>query len=96
MLPLIDEAAVFAALRTVIDPEMHIDIVTLGLVYGVVIREEGILITMTLTTPLCPYADAIVAAVEQSCAQFARPVQVVVTFSPAWTPPRHLREILGV
>lgn len=93
---LIAKEDVVRALTTVIDPEMHIDIHTLGLIYDIAIKEEGIVITMTLTTPLCPYADAIVTAVKETCAQFMLPVQVQVTFTPPWAPPAHLREILGV
>jgi metal-sulfur cluster biosynthetic enzyme len=87
---------VIAALKEVIDPELHIDVYTLGLIYGVTVTDAAINISMTLTTPLCPYADQIVAAVKASCGALGRVVNVVVTFTPPWEPPLHLRAVLGI
>lgn len=84
------------ALREVIDPEMHIDIYTLGLIYNIQVGDGGISILMTLTTPLCPYAADIERAVKDACARFGIPVHVEITFSPAWVAPSNLRAILGI
>jgi len=51
---------IIAALKTVIDPEIHADVYTLGLIYDIKVGENGIDILMTLTTPFCPYGDEIV------------------------------------
>lgn len=96
MQPLVNEKDVVSALKSVIDPEMHIDIYTLGLIYRISIDERGITILMTLTTPLCPYAGEIVAAVEQACAALGLPARIELTFTPSWVPPQDLRAILGV
>ena len=88
----IDESAkVWAALREVIDPELGLDIVAMGLVYGV--REEGdvVVIDITLTTPGCPVSESIpadaVGAVGQAL-EGSHPVDVEIVWDPPWTPDR--------
>jgi metal-sulfur cluster biosynthetic enzyme len=84
------------ALYGVIDPEMHIDIYTLGLIYDITLAKNKVLILMTLTTPLCPYAEDIVSAVKAACEALGVCTEVQITFSPPWVSPPHLRAILGV
>jgi len=80
--------AIWAALGTVIDPELGLDIVTLGLVYDVACEADAALITHTLTTPGCPMeriiTDGIIAAVSQ-VAGVAK-VATRVVWDPAWHP----------
>ncbi len=52
------------ALKEIIDPELAINIYDLGLVRNISIEDDGINILMTLTTPLCPFADIIMQDVE--------------------------------
>jgi metal-sulfur cluster biosynthetic enzyme len=80
------DAALWSALATVIDPEIGLDIVTLGLVYGVEIRDDVAWITHTLTTPGCPMerliTDGIRAAallVDDICG-----VETQLVWEPAW------------
>lgn len=74
------------SLATVIDPEIGLDIVTLGLVYGVEIRDDIAWITHTLTTPGCPMeriiTDGIRAAVLQ--VEGIRGVETKIVWDPAW------------
>lgn len=76
------------ALGNVIDPELGIDIVSLGLIYGVAIESGRVDVLMTLTTPGCPMHGTIAADVEQTLRQlpWVNDVQVRVTYTPPWTP----------
>ncbi len=75
------------ALYEVIDPELMVNIVDLGLVYDVEIKEENIVkVTMTLTTPHCPMGEAIQTgvknALEKELPGFE--VDINLVFEPAW------------
>jgi len=76
------------ALKAVIDPEIYQNIVDLGLVYGVALREDNAVdVTMTLTTPHCPMGPQIIADVENTIlANGARDVNVQIVWEPMWTP----------
>jgi len=93
--------SVEAALGTVLDPELGIDIVSLGLIYEIEADESGMVsILMTMTTPGCPMHETIAADVEQTVRAVpgVRDLHVTVTFSPEWTPERlkpQARFILG-
>lgn len=81
---------VLAALREVIDPELGLNIVDLGLVYGVNITgDAGVTIEMTLTTPGCPLQANFREAVERVLWR-AFPdlpeVNVALVWNPPWTP----------
>jgi metal-sulfur cluster biosynthetic enzyme len=78
--------ALWNALATVIDPELGLDIVTLGLVYGVEIHEDVAWITHTLTTPGCPMARNITEAIRGAAmlADGIRGVETCLVWDPAW------------
>jgi metal-sulfur cluster biosynthetic enzyme len=90
---------VVAALQKLPDPELHIDLWTLGLIRKVEVSkdEEQVEVTMTFTTPLCPYGPQMVADIKRAVLDLgARVVDVEVVFDPPWEPPEGLREMLGV
>lgn len=77
-----------AALRTVFDPEIPVNIFDLGLVYETKIEEGGkIKITMTLTAPACPVAGDIVRDVQEKveAIEGVSDCHVQLTFDPPWT-----------
>jgi probable FeS assembly SUF system protein SufT len=84
----IDAAQVDQALASVFDPEIPVNIVDLGLIYGVSIDTDGIVrITMTLTAPGCGMGDVLVADVERRVAMvpFVDQVEVDLVFDPPWS-----------
>lgn len=83
--------AVRKALATVIDPELQIDIVSLGLIYNVTIENENkVAIRMTLTTPGCPLAPVIDQMVREALFGLVedteQDVTIDLTFDPPWIP----------
>jgi len=76
------------ALKEVLDPELGINIVDLGLVYDIVLAEGMADITATLTSPGCPLGPEIVANVRRAVSQFddIDDVQMHIVFSPPWHP----------
>ena len=78
-------------LSSVIDPELGIDLVNLGLIYTIDLDDHGIcLIEMTLTTIGCPIADYLVQQVKVAVKQVdeVRNVDVQIVWEPAWSPDR--------
>ncbi len=77
-----------SALENVIDPELGINVVDLGLIYNILIEEKKIAIDMTLTTPGCPLAGMLAGNVEQALRE-AFPdmeVEVSLVWDPPWSP----------
>lgn len=78
---------IMGALENVIDPELGIDIVNMGLVYGVDLNEEGLCtVTMTLTTMGCPLAGHIEQDVRRSLSDIPqiKEIDVNIVWSPPW------------
>ena len=86
------------ALEMVTDPEIGIDLVTLGLIYDVKISPKNeVAIKMTLTTSGCPFADLMLKQVKQAVRMIgATGVEVEVVFDPPWEPSEELRALLGI
>jgi FeS assembly SUF system protein len=84
-------AEVLDALKTVQDPEIPVDLVSLGLIYDMIIRQDGLVyIEMTLTTPACPVAGSLPAQV-QNVISLVPGVSVVIVelvWDPIWSQDR--------
>ncbi len=89
---------IIAQLQTVDDPELQLDIYSLGLIYDIKIKaNQEVEIVMTLTTPACPYGPMIVQMVEMALRQInIDQPKITVVFEPAWQAPQNLRELLGL
>lgn len=89
------EAQAIEALRAVYDPELGVNVVDLGLIYGVQARDDGsVLVTMTLTTPGCPLHTALaegVAATLDAIPGFPDG-EIRLVFDPPWDPSRMTAE----
>jgi len=80
---------VVAALKTVYDPEIPVDIYELGLIYNVDITpQNNVEIKMTLTSPHCPVAETLPGEVEQRVAavEGVESAFVEITWEPEWNP----------
>ena len=84
-----EEYRINELLKEVIDPELNLNIVDLGLVYNVIyVENERIKVEMTLSTPACPLGDVIVSNVQQTIqrAYDSYAVEVELVWEPAWSP----------
>jgi metal-sulfur cluster biosynthetic enzyme len=81
---------VFEALRQVEDPELGMDIVELGLLYGAEVEGEKVKVTYTLTSMGCPAGAMIQEDIERFVAEIpgVGEVESELTFDPPWTPDR--------
>ncbi|HEX2618070.1 MAG TPA: SUF system Fe-S cluster assembly protein [Flavobacteriales bacterium] len=81
------EERVILTLKTIYDPEIPVDIYELGLIYDVVVQDDGaVYIKMTLTSPACPVAGTLPGEVEQkvATADGVTSAKVDIVFEPPW------------
>lgn len=84
----VDEEAVTDALTNVIDPELGLDFVELGLIYGIEIDGSTVKVTFTLTTPACPIGPQVSEQMEEFVGELEGVERVVpnMIFTPPWSP----------
>ena len=78
-------------LKEVVDPEIGIDVVNLGLIYEIDIRPDNtVYVKMTMTTPGCPLTMWLLRAVEEKVLEIpgVKDAEIELTFDPPWTPDR--------
>ena len=87
-MPTVEE--VTEALTNVIDPELGLDFVELGLIYDIEIEGPSVRITYTLTSPGCPIGPQVAEQIEEFVSELdgVDEVHPTMTFTPAWTPDR--------
>ena len=96
-----DDTSLIDALRQVIDPELMINIVDLGLVYSINHTDRKVLVEMTLTSPACPAGPQIISQAKMSLEKLpgVESAEIKLTMSPPWTPDRmtdDARDQLGI
>jgi metal-sulfur cluster biosynthetic enzyme len=76
------------ALSNVIDPELGLDFVELGLIYGVEVEGGNVHVTFTLTTPACPIGPQVTEQIDEFVSEVDGVEQVSssMVFDPPWTP----------
>ena len=85
----VDDDQVRDALRMVIDPEAGLNILDLGLVYGIEADADGVRIELTMTSAACPMADMIMDQARDAIAGAIgcdTPVEIELVWDPPWTP----------
>lgn len=96
-----DEVAMLDALKQVIDPELMINVVDLGLVYSVEQAEDKVQVEMTLTSPACPAGPQIISQAKLALEKLegVKEANIKLVMSPPWTPDRmtdEARDQLGI
>lgn len=86
----------FEKLNEVIDPELGVGIVDLGLVYDVRQEDDHIEVEMTLTSGGCPAGPQLIQMVKDTLIDVAKEVDVEIVWDPAWTPKRIKPEVAAI
>lgn len=79
---------VMDALSNVIDPELGLDFVELGLIYGVEVNDGNVNVTFTLTTPGCPIGPQVTEQIEEFVGELdgVKTIESQMVFTPPWSP----------
>jgi len=87
--------SVKSSLKRVVDPEIGINIIDLGLVYEIDVNQENdVQVLMTLTAPNCPFGDMIMMETEFAVRSVkdVNLVKINLTFDPPWNPDQHVSD----
>lgn len=96
-LKMISKEEIIQVLKDYKDPEIGLDIWTLGLIYKVEIDHDYVKITMTFTSPFCPYGPHMVEEIKNKLKEKGiKKVEIEITFDPVWEPSEELKEILSL
>ncbi len=89
------EEKIRAEIKKVVDPELNLSIVDLGLIYGIRVEEGKAFIKMTLTSPACPVGPMILSNTKKAAESVPgiTGAHVQLTFNPPWTPEKATEEI---
>ena len=84
----LQEDVVQENLRSVVDPELGINIVDLGLIYGVEVKDGDVIVKLTLTSPACPLGAVIQAQAHAAVKKlpWVKDIKIELVWSPRWDP----------
>lgn len=96
-----DELTLLESLKQVVDPELMINIVDLGLVYDITQEDRTVKVKMTLTSPACPAGPQIITQAKLALEQLddVDQAEIQLVMSPPWSPERmtdEARDQLGI
>lgn len=95
---MVTKEQIIETLQTIKDPELDLDIWTLGLVYKVEILDDvSVSFDITYTTPMCPFGPQIKQKIQDEMRYLGlKEVNINVVFDPPWEPSEELRASLGI
>ncbi len=95
---MVTKEEIIEVLKKVNDPEIMIDVYTLGLIYDIKINNDKIDILMTFTTIYCPYGPMLAEEVKNSIEKIngVKQANIEITFDPPWQPSDDLKVTLGI
>lgn len=95
---MISKERIIEELKKCFDPEIGLDVWTLGLIYAIEVEDNNINIIMTFTTPLCPYGDILLADIHRRLRIIdeVKEVNIEVVFEPPWEPPEEVKMMMGI
>ena len=91
-----DKEKAIEVLKKIEDPELGLDIWTLGLVYKVEVKERDVFIDLTFTSPMCPYGPMLLEQIDQELRAAGFFPKIEVVFSPPWKPSDEVKMMLGL
>lgn len=96
-----EESELLDALKQVVDPELFINVVDLGLIYSIEQAEERVKVEMTLTSPACPAGPQLVQQAKMALEKLegVKEAEIKLVLTPPWTPARmtdEARDQLGI
>ena len=98
---MVEKEEVIEILKKVYDPEIQLDVWSLGLIYNIDIKEKAVKILITFTTPMCPYGPALLDDIRRNVSSVdgVGEVDIELTFNPVWGPDKmtdEARMALGI
>jgi len=84
-----DEQRIYAALQSVIDPEIGENLIDLGLVYGIQIHDHTATVTFTMTSYACPMSEMVIDSIEDAVSKTlseGMELDLHLVWEPAWDP----------
>jgi len=94
---MVTKEQVVKILQTIKDPEVDMDIWTMGLIYNLTVKKDAVEILLTYTTPFCPWGPQINEEITEALQNLGiKKVKIEVTFDPPYKMPEELRAMLGV